>query len=271
MLGKLIKHEFIATGRVFMLLYASVIAFAALTSLAGLLVSSLEVSDLLLVAVASPLFLGGLTALAAVTIVPLIIIAVRFYQSFLGSKGYLMFTLPVTRHELILSKLIVAVIWQILATIVAVISAVIALAGWIPTGFWADNMWLLQPFFAELFASFDQGGFVLAMSFVSMILSPFSSALMIYLAMGLGQLANSHRVLLSIASYIGLGAVTFIVAFMVAFPITFSLALSGNMAEAQAFQETTISLVVSNVLTIALCIAMYFATEYLLRKRLNLL
>jgi len=271
MLGKLIKHELIATGRVFMLLYASVIAFAALTSLAGLLLSPLEVPDFVWVTLVPLFVLGGFTVLAAVTIMPLVIIAVRFYRSFLGSEGYLMFTLPVTRHELLLSRLIVAVVWQTIALIVAVVSVVIALAGWIPTGFWADNMWYLQPIFTEMLASFDRGGFVLAMTFVSMVLSSFSSALMIYLAMGLGQLANSHRVLLSFTSYIGLWVATTIVAAMITFPITFSFALNDSMSDAQIFQETTVSLVVGNVMTFVLCIAMYFATEYLLRKRLNLL
>jgi len=277
MLGKLLKHEFIATGRALLLVFASVIAVAALTSLLGLALRPADISvplstsDLMLTVIIPPLVLVNLTALGAALIVPFIVIVVRFYRNFLMAEGYLMFTLPVTRHQLILSKLIVAAVWYVVAWIVTTASAVIALAGWIPADYWAENMWLFNALFTGLTQHFDQGGLMFAMYIISMGIGTFSGALMVYFAMGLGQLANAHRVLLSIVTYFALLVGTFVMTIMVTLPISLTSSLNSSVTDTQIFQETIISLAVSNVLSLVLAVAMYFGTEYLLRKRLNLL
>jgi len=271
MLGKLLKYEFIATGRILLLVYAAVIAVAALTSLVGVLFESVEVPEWIGTVLVLPLSMVGLLAFGALFIVPLIVIIVRFYRSFLMAEGHLMFTLPVTRHQLILSKLLTAAVWYVTTWIVAAASAVIIFAGWIPADFWAENMWIFNAAFAEFTRNFDQGGLMLALYLVSMVIGAFSAPLMIYLAMALGQLANAHRVLLSIVAWLALIVSTFVVTIILTLPMSIASDLGSNAGNMSFSQETVLSLVVSNILSLVLAAAMYFTTEYLLRKRLNLL
>ncbi|HHW48659.1 MAG TPA: ABC transporter permease [Clostridiaceae bacterium] len=118
MLSKLLKHEIKDTGRIMPFLYliafaATVIAFISFTT--G--INWLRYSSSVL------LILIGI----AVFIVTLVFISVRFYQNLYSREGYLMFTLPVKPHFLLVSKAIVSISWLILSSIVTIISTLCAL------------------------------------------------------------------------------------------------------------------------------------------------
>ena len=98
MLGKLIKYEFKATGRILLPLYGALLVFALINRL--LFRSSLDetinntfgtiggIANILSV------FAYGCT-MAAVFVVTFFVIVQRFYKNILGDEGYLMNTLPV--------------------------------------------------------------------------------------------------------------------------------------------------------------------------------
>ena len=111
MLRKLLKHEFRATARVMgpVYLVLLVTALGANLSTRGIMDSSFTILRIL----------GGLLALAfvvailAVCVVSFLLMLQRFYKNLLGDEGYLMFTLPVSVHQQIWSKLIVSSVWFI--------------------------------------------------------------------------------------------------------------------------------------------------------------
>lgn len=275
MLGKLLKHEFAAMSRVFVPLFAVVLAIAALTGLAGLILPGafsfdhLETSPFFYLLITPVLIIGNMAAIGAALVVPFIAIVIRFYRSFLGPEGYLMFTLPVTRHQLILSKLISGLVWQIASIVIAIVASGIAVAGWIP--FWGVESWLLQDVFAGIFSSFEHGGSFLLLSLISVPISIASGILMAYLSMSLGQLANSARIALSFVAYIGLWIGISIVSYIIALPIEVLTMSGSNITAATLYQTSIISMIMANLISLAVCAAMYFGTEYLLNKRLNLL
>ena len=122
MLGKLLKYEFKATGRVFLPLYAMILIVTLLNRFVGMdtkrgigeLNEFGNIATLVLVA----LFI-------ALVVLTLLITIQRFQKNLLGDEGYLMFTLPTTPRKLVLSKAIVAIVWVIASGIVGVLTFLI--------------------------------------------------------------------------------------------------------------------------------------------------
>ena len=114
MLGKLLKHEFRATGRILLPLMGAVIVLALLangsmTMLANGMADSSAAAKftglrILLILIVVMFFIGIVT-MAVMTVV---LMVSRFYRNLLKDEGYLMFTLPVSTHELVWAKLIVS-------------------------------------------------------------------------------------------------------------------------------------------------------------------
>ena len=109
MLGKLIKYEFRATGRICLPLFGALLLAACISRL----FESLRFETPMVIGIIVSIFL-----IVAVFVIVLIVTLIRFYRNLLTNEGYLMFTLPVTVDSLIWSKLIVAFVWHILSLVV---------------------------------------------------------------------------------------------------------------------------------------------------------
>lgn len=109
MLGKLLKHEFIATGRIMGALYAVVAVI-----MAYILGSYYIGKD-----TASTGQLLGITVLLLIStcsfILTAVVMIVNFQKSLYGEQGYLSFTLPVKGSTLLISKIITSTVWFIAA------------------------------------------------------------------------------------------------------------------------------------------------------------
>ena len=128
MLGKLIKYEFKATGRILLPLYGALLVFALINRL--LFRSSLDetinntfgaiggIANILSV------FAYGCT-MAAVFVVTFFVIVQRFYKNILGDEGYLMNTLPVKPYLNIINKILTSAIWTIVSCFVAFMSIIL--------------------------------------------------------------------------------------------------------------------------------------------------
>ncbi|TQW45448.1 ABC transporter permease, partial [Clostridioides difficile] len=111
MLGKLLKYELKASGRIFIPLYIAILIVAVFN---GIFMNTniLQVQGIgILVLTSLFMALGVLTIVVTIQ---------RFRKNLLGDEGYLMFTLPVSTSSLILSKCITALIYAVLSFIVAV-------------------------------------------------------------------------------------------------------------------------------------------------------
>lgn len=116
MLKKLIKHEFRATGRVMGPLFLIILVLA--------LTANLSLHFLLNARSFFPNLMGGLLmfafgiGMAALVIISIVLMVERFRANLMGDEGYVMFTLPVSRHRLVWSKIIVSTVWFIATTLV---------------------------------------------------------------------------------------------------------------------------------------------------------
>ena len=208
MLGKLIKHEFRATARIMLPVMGAMAALALLANLSirGLAGNLSDVPMLKILFTLIIFFFGA--AVIATVVMSLVIMVSRFYRNLLKDEGYLMFTLPVSVHELIWSKLIVSLVW-FLATglLIFLVMALMALN----LSHTNLEMILKQlPSWSEIIGWLDQAGVrgqvitFLVQTVLGTLTGILAACLHFYAAMALGHMFSKDKVLLSIVFFVGI-------------------------------------------------------------------
>lgn len=210
MLSKLLKHEFRATGRTMLPVYAAVVVLAVLANV-SIRVMDRSVHTLLTIfcGLIIAAFVVGIIAAGIMTVVMMI---KRFYTNYLKDEGYLMHTLPVSVHELVWSKMIVSVVW--FAATFLVICLVILLTALIQTGTSLAQFFAGFPSWAEIKAALAEAGirsgdlwlFGLEM-LLAIIVAGLYTCLHFYAAMSLGHMFAKDKILLSIVFFVGISFV----------------------------------------------------------------
>ena len=208
MLGKLMKHEFRATARIMLPVMGAMAALALLANLSirGLAGNLSDVPMLKILFTLIIIFFGA--AVVATVVMSLVIMVSRFYRNLLKDEGYLMFTLPVSVHELIWSKLIVSLVW-FLATglLIFLVMALMALN----LSHTNLEMILKQlPSWSEIIGWMDQAGIrgqvitFLVQIVLGTLIGIIAACLHFYAAMALGHMFSKDKVLLSIVFFVGI-------------------------------------------------------------------
>lgn len=204
MTGKLCKYEFKTSIRQISiawmaLLASSVLLAVIIASSHSLIYSSTRVVASILTGVLSTLYGVILTAMVVMAV---LIVVVRFYNSVCSDEGYLIHTLPVSIRSIIVSKGLVATALLIVSLFVAMISICFILMGISVSDFFSS----CECVFGEI----GREPRILLLIFeglVVLILGIMKSVYNVYAAIALGQMANKHRILMSIISYIGISVV----------------------------------------------------------------
>ena len=185
---KLLKYEWKACARICLPLYGVLILMSLISRILYVIPKNASL-DFMLPAISSMLYMGVMMAAFVVTAVILI---QRFYKNLLGSEGYLMFTLPVTVTQHLLSKTIIAVVMIGLS----------GLSAFLSIGIFADMS------FGTLFVDMIKGvarsgGLLFGLElFALAVLGIAGMALFVYMCMALGHLAGKHRLLMSVVWYV---------------------------------------------------------------------
>ena len=210
MLGKLLKHEFRATGRTMLPVFAAVVV---LTVLANFSIRMIEndmgtMLNILFGLVIAAFFIWILAA----TILTIVMMVKRFYINYLKDEGYLMHTLPVSVHELVWSKMIVSVVW-FLATFL-LIWLVIILTVLFQTGTNLAEIFAQLPSWEEIRAAMAEIGvreselwLMLLESLLLTIVGGLFTCLHFYAAMSLGHMFSKDKILLSVVFFVGISFV----------------------------------------------------------------
>lgn len=177
---KLLKYEWKACARTCLPLYGVLILMSLISRILYVIPKNASL-DFMLPAISSMLYMGVMMAAFVVTAVILI---QRFYKNLLGSEGYLMFTLPVTVTQHLLSKTIIAVVMIALSGIAAFLSI----------GIFADMS------FGTLFVDMIKGvarsgGLLFGLELLVLAVLGIAD-------MALGHLAGKHRLLMSVVWYV---------------------------------------------------------------------
>ena len=211
MLSKLLKHEFRATGRTMLPVYAAVVVLAVLANISIRMLLTRDVGPLL------SIFFGLIVAafvigIIAAGIMTLVMMIKRFYTNCLKDEGYLMHTLPVSVHELVWSKMIVSVVW--FAATFVVIWLVILLTGLIQTDTSLAQFFSGFPSWAEIKAMMAEAGirsgdlWLIGLEMLlAIIVAGLYTCLHFYAAMSLGHMFAKDKILLSIVFFVGISFV----------------------------------------------------------------
>ena len=242
MFWNLVRYEFKNVNKWYLALYGAVLALSALIGVQASSLKSIDTPDQqMIMLVFLGLVFGGL--LITLSISTLILIIRRFKGSVYDRQGYLTLTLPVSEHQIILSKLLGAFIWSLASSLVFILSIYIIL---VLTG---ANF--LDIFSLEYLFKFYMDSFWL--SVISFILSTVAGILCIYLSISIGQLFNEYRTALAVVAYIAIQVVLGFITLNLRIDFDYNWVLSFEI-----FKD------------IILSVGFYLGTYYILKNKVNL-
>ncbi|HIX66889.1 MAG TPA: hypothetical protein H9735_02035 [Candidatus Anaerostipes excrementavium] len=192
-------------------------------------------------------FMVFIALIVAVMVMNFAVIIQRFWKGLLKEEGYLMFTLPVSERNLILSKGISAMLIT-MGTFVVIVLLVLAVG--LMHGL--ELRQLAQIRIPDWFTA-KWGFYMIAFCVINIL----SGIYHLYVAMAIGQLSNKNRFLCSFAAYIVLAIV---------FTIVETLVLEGSSTRVYDMVSEWVYLAVGA----AEVIIYHIITEYILSKKLNL-
>lgn len=256
MFSKLLKYEFQSIGKWYlltnlvMIIASTLLGFAVKPTIEQYSPSSdtyVRNDPYSLFLVVITLILIGLVFFSIFA--TLFIIVRRFYTNVYGKQGYLTLTLPVSSYQIIFSKLLAAVIWQIFNYAIIGFSIILFLT----TALGLGKTLSVLPQVIE-FLKLDHSDILLYL--FSNLLGLFSSVLVIYLAISIGQLFSDRRGLLAFVFYLLINFVFFIIGLLIGYH--------------QFDDNFTHTLLVGLITDIVISIISYFATNYIMTHKLNI-
>ena len=221
MLGKMIKHEFKATGRLYLPLFLITLVLTPVLGLLFKFSGGIGEGSFFGTIVSGMSMTGYVIMLIALCIASFIYVIVRFYKTVATSEAYLTFCLPVKPTDILTSKLVVGVIWELLSVGVMLLSIFVMLTiqgSDIPQKAF-DVLGKIAPILATEYGSV--AFFFIHMGLIILIAS-IAGTLAFFLSICLGQLFNEHRVIMSIAMYVGVYTVSQILSVVVFMPFLLS-------------------------------------------------
>lgn len=197
MLGKLMKYEIKSCGRIFFPFYIVALLFSILGTI-FINFDNYE-HDFSIVYI-----VGLFTAFAlfvAAIVLTIILIVQRFNKSLLEDEGYLMFTLPVSKKTLVMSKFLTALLF---ITLTAIVSTICILLFSIMFGYKISDIIDIGTVLNGVVSFVLENIFNMLFYFLSSLLNYSIFILTIYLALTIGHLPklSKHKVLSGLGAMI---------------------------------------------------------------------
>ena len=276
MLGKLLKYDLRYTFRYWWILALSSIGLSVVGGVCFSIISNDTISENF------PLFtifagLGILltvVGLSAFLICSGIFVYVRFYKNFFSDEGYLTFTLPAKRNQLLLSKLIMQSLTALatLAVLAFDIVTMIAIASrdsFFKLDSWKAFLEALSDFFSML-GAFAPVYIVEAILFL-IIASLFSSLMLFACITFASTITKKNKVFAAVGIYYLVNAVlSFVIQVIVILGMIGLVHWVGNLPEGAAPGMMALIMFVPTALCAAATLLLYTFELYLLDRKLNL-
>lgn len=243
MLGKLIKYDIKAMSKIIVPFWAALLILGWVIAIQNHFrkVTQFSTMNVLMIVIA-------IVIITAVFVMNIVIVIQRFWRGLLKEEGYLMFTLPISARNLILSKLISALLIS-LGTVFVIIFMFLP---WILIGGDLKNL-----IFA--FRNFDFNNVKWMISVIAIVIAEIASSIYhVYAAMAIGQLSNRNRFLFSFAAFIAISIIQSILSV---------LAMDVLGFEGNVFEDDKLFYLIVSVIQ---CVIYHIITEYLLSRKLNL-
>ena len=265
MLRKLLKYDLRANMKVFLFIWPAMLLLAGLQRL----LLELPVTGFL-----GRFFMTLLTglmilSLIAVVVLCFVICVIRFYSGLLRREGYLMFTLPVKPWQLLVSKLLAAMLTLIPTCIFAYFGIALILSGAM------DGVWNTMFNFKEFFSMPSLSLWTLLLAALTALAALANMILRVYFVSCLGHLFRRARIFLSILFYYLIGVLMQIASMMTLTSVNYEPNTFFNSVftwvETLSFNGAMSMFFVAVLfVNIAIGCVYFFVSEAILRKRLNL-
>ena len=197
MLTKLIGYEMKAFGRIILPLYAATIGAALIMGLSFRIMNDEVYSNLW----GTVIIMIFTTLILATMVMTGVLCVQRFYRNLLGNEGYLMFSLPVGTHQLILAKVLGSLIWAILGGVAGVCTVLAMGLTAVPLSETSDLLkrLILNMRLMPLDKILGTG----AVWLLIVILGFVVALMQIYTSLAIGHQWTEHRILGSVTSWAG--------------------------------------------------------------------
>ncbi len=227
--------------------------------------------------VATLLMIVVVLGLVAFAILSTILIFTRFYKNFFTDEGYLTFTLPVKRSQLLNSKLIVSTVTSTLTSFIVIIDILVMLA----VGFYKEiskkEFWhsFVNDFLKELFNFEEFGGYIvlyLIEAIVLLILFTIFTSLFMFSCITVASIiAKKAKVITAIGIYYVANSIfSFVVQMFWLFGMASIDSWLINLPEKNTFGVVALILFGLILFMSIFCAVLYSIQYWMLDRKLNL-
>lgn len=191
----------------------------------------------------------------------------RYYKNLFTDQGYLMHTLPVKSTDLINSKLLIAVLWQFVTGIVVAICMVMIIFSF-ADAFGEISLTDFTEEFHDIemeYGEIVKGIPLIVSCIISGLAAPVFEILLMYMAVGIGQLSKKNRLFLSIVVLIGLYMGKRFVSSCLSVPLQMMV-----IDEELSLTSVNVGSVLVALAIVGMTVGLYFLNKYFLEEKLNL-
>ncbi len=270
MLKKLLKYDFRSLFKLWKIF--AIIVFAVLTSV-GITLSFVigpDEPNAVLIVFLAFLVMGAIFGVGAFAVSPLILSAVRFYKNLFSDEGYLTFTLPVKKKDIINSKIISSSIISMLSYIVIFLS-VCSLIFFATMKDVAELLELLESI-ANFFTASGAWSFILILEILAglFVISVFS-IMLIFLCITIACIITKKaRIITAIGIYYGVNSVIGFLQNILYFSTSGLISNLFSLPAKVLAPNLCLILLVLILFVSIFCIMLYILEYYFLDKKLNL-
>ena len=279
MFVKLLKYDMRSVWRIWWIMALSVLGMSVVGGVGLRIVLALIEADIFpfFIFLGFILVFACVMAIVASAVGTELLVFIRFYKNFFTDEGYLTFTLPVSRKNLLFSKTLNALIWTAAQAILMFICIFLVILIGVPVSVGYDFFRELTYTFSALFAEVGLWSVIYALEILFLIIcSILFSISLIHFCITMGaMLAKKAKVLAAIGIYY---AANMIFSFGTQIiTVIFTLMMSAGLGElldraAPAMERGIIAVMLLIVCCMMAAISgvMYFITLGKLERNLNL-
>lgn len=259
MLGKLMKYEIKATARTFFPLYGAILVMSFVVRMMFIVPRAGTLLTLI-----PPLVLFGL--FVALAVLSILMIVQRFNKNLLSDEGYLMFTLPVSVHSLIFSKLLTSMMWVAISCLISIPAFfIIMMDAQVAQGF--GDLFRELP---RIFGLVSGDYWLFLILFILACFAQLVGFIMtVYASLSVGQLPmfQKYRGIMAFVAFFIINTVNSVAAF----GCSVVAMVTGNFAQVpQTMMQMNLTMGATILYNILFAGLLYWGTSYLLTKHLNL-
>lgn len=276
MLKKLLRYDFKAVFKYWWIAAISSVVLALAGGWSISIFGSEKDLPIILTVVATIVAIVAVMGAVAFSFITVIFVYTRFYKNFFTDEGYLTFTLPVKRGQLLNSKIITSVVASSLTGFVIFFDILIALAVGIPDVIFDKRLWteVLDEFILEVINGAGLGYFLIYILeiFLALLLLRVFTTLFVFCCITVGSIiAKKAKIITSIGIYYAANSVfTFVVQMFGLFGIE-SLGVWLSRIDENHFAPVLALLLLCGILFIGVFCAVLYSLQYwLLDRKLNL-